>query len=78
MLSYYSTIKEIEESNVDTVILPIQDIFGFGRDTRMNTPGVALGNWAYRITRDQLFGVDRGALWHLNKTYFRFPCEHVK
>ncbi len=36
------------------VIIPIQDILGFGSDTRMNTPGRSDGNWGFRITEDNL------------------------
>ena len=30
------------------VITPLQDILGLGDDARMNTPGTAFGNWAWR------------------------------
>ena len=53
------------------VIFPIQDVFGFGADTRMNTPGRAKGNWAYRITRDQLDYVDRTELLKKNRIFGR-------
>ncbi|MBW2660350.1 MAG: 4-alpha-glucanotransferase [Deltaproteobacteria bacterium] len=32
-------------------IIPLQDILGFGSDCRMNTPGVAEGNWKWRCSR---------------------------
>ena len=53
------------------VIFPIQDVFGFGADTRMNTPGRAEGNWAYRITRDQLDALDRKKLLRSNRIFGR-------
>ena len=31
-------------------IFPLQDILGFGGDCRMNTPGVAEGNWRWRCS----------------------------
>ena len=55
----------------DLVIFPIQDILGYGRDTRMNTPGVADKNWSYRITKGQLDGIDRKKFYCLNKLYSR-------
>lgn len=58
-------------SRAPTVIFPIQDVFGFGADTRMNTPGVAEGNWAYRITRDQLDKIDRSRLLRMNRLFGR-------
>ncbi|MBE6668132.1 MAG: 4-alpha-glucanotransferase [Ruminococcaceae bacterium] len=64
-------IKTLMASHSDTVIFPIQDIFVYGKDTRMNTPGTSESNWAYRITRDQLFAVDRKKFHRLNRLYGR-------
>lgn len=66
-----SIIKTMFACHSDTVIMPIQDILGFGADTRMNTPGKAENNWAYRITKDQLDSIDRTYWKILNKTYYR-------
>lgn len=33
---------------------PAQDLLGLGSEARLNTPGVAQGNWAWRMTRVQL------------------------
>ena len=35
-------------------IFPIQDLMMLGSDARMNTPGVAAANWAFRYTSDML------------------------
>lgn len=32
-----------------TVILPMQDILGLQKNTRMNTPGTNSGNWLWRL-----------------------------
>ena len=64
-------VKTMMASHADTVIFPIQDIFVYGADTRMNTPGTAKSNWAYRITRDQLAAVDRKKFYALNSLYGR-------
>ena len=64
-------IKTMMASHADTVIFPIQDIFVYGADTRMNTPGTAESNWAYRITKDQLGAVDREKFRRLNELYGR-------
>lgn len=58
-------------SHAGNVIFPIQDIFVYGADTRMNTPGTSAHNWAYRITREQLARVDRKAFAALNELYTR-------
>lgn len=33
---------------------PAQDLLGLGSEARLNTPGVAQGNWTWRMTRGQL------------------------
>jgi 4-alpha-glucanotransferase len=58
-------------SPADTVIFPIQDILIYGSDTRMNTPGVAEGNWQYRLTKDQLDSIDRNKFRTWNRDCFR-------
>ena len=66
-----SIIRTLLASHSDLVILPIQDILGFGRDTRMNTPGRAEENWRYRVTRDQLYSIDREKYRRLNSIFGR-------
>ena len=64
-------VKVLLSSHADTVIFPIQDLLGYGADTRMNTPGTAKDNWAYRITKDQLSSVDTEQFRFLNQLYGR-------
>ncbi len=35
-------------------VIPLQDLLGFGSDCRMNTPGVAEGNWSWRCDEKYL------------------------
>ncbi len=55
-------IKTILASVAKLSVFPIQDILGYGRDTRMNTPGRAEGNWKYRVTKEQLASIDRAKI----------------
>ena len=64
-------IRTILASHADIVILPIQDILCYGRDTRMNTPGRADANWRYRVTREQISGIDRKKYKNLNRMFGR-------
>lgn len=66
-----SIIRTMFASHAGLVIMPIQDLLGYGCDTRLNTPGNAQGNWAYRITKDQLDSIDRNRFRQLNKIYCR-------
>ena len=42
-----------------------------GKDTKMNVPGVPNGNWAFRVTQEQLDGIDKKWLKELNDVYYR-------
>lgn len=41
-------------SSAQVCIVPLQDILGLGDEARMNTPGIADGNWAWRADRHQV------------------------
>ena len=41
-------------SNANTFVVPLQDLLGLGSEARMNTPGVAGGNWQWRFAWDQI------------------------
>jgi len=66
-----SVIRALLASHASLAIFPIQDLLGFGRDTRMNVPGRAEGNWGFRLTKEQLDGIDREKYYNLNKLYKR-------
>ncbi len=64
-------MRTLLASPADTVIFPLQDILIYGSDTRMNVPGVAEGNWQYRITKAQLDLIDREKFRRWNRDCFR-------
>ncbi len=66
-----SIIRMMMSSHAGIVIMPIQDLLGFGADTRMNTPGRKEKNWQFRITRDQLESIDKNRFKDLNRLYSR-------
>jgi len=66
-----SIIKRIMSSSAGLTIFPIQDLLGYGSDTRLNIPGKADGNWQYRITKDQLDSMDKMMYKKLNTLYRR-------
>ena len=69
--SVRAIITTLWQSTTNLAIIPMQDLCGFGSDTRMNTPGVANGNWAFRVTMDILDNIDAHWISQLNKTYAR-------
>ncbi len=66
-----SIIKTILASSAGLTIFPIQDLLGYGSDTRLNIPGKADGNWQYRVTKEQLSEIDKGLYKKLNTLYRR-------
>ena len=68
---YDSILRTMLASHAGYVLFPIQDILHFGGDTRLNTPGKADGNWAFRVTKEQLDGVDKNMLKIWNRLYGR-------
>ena len=42
-------VRSVYRSAAHTAILPVQDVLGLGREARMNRPGVADGNWSWRL-----------------------------
>lgn len=64
-------LRSVFASVSDLAIIPIQDFLMYGSDTRINTPGVAKGNWSYRVTKEQLMNANRDFFRSLNRIYKR-------
>jgi 4-alpha-glucanotransferase len=47
-------IEYAYQSNVNTVIIPVQDLLCLGHDARMNTPSTVGGNWQWRLKKGAL------------------------
>jgi len=45
-------IRAVESSVAQLAIVPVQDLFEFGSEARMNTPAVPQGNWSWRAPED--------------------------
>lgn len=69
--SIHSIIRTLWRSGALLAIVPVQDLCGFGGDTAMNHPGVAEGNWCFRITEDALSGIDKEFFRAINTLYKR-------
>lgn len=64
-------IRTIMASNAGLAVFPIQDLLGYGSDTRLNVPGRAEGNWLYRLAREQITYIDTNKYKELNRLYGR-------
>jgi len=58
-------------STAYTAIAPMQDILGLDSNARMNTPGVAAGNWDWRFTWSQIRPNHKLFLKQITKKYNR-------
>jgi len=67
--------RALWQSPAALAVVPIQDILGYGADTRMNVPGVAHGNWRIRFTQEALDSADVEGWRCLNEVFMRIPCE---
>lgn len=65
------TVRALMRSRAGRVIFPLQDLLGYGADTRVNTPGVAKGNWQIRFTREQIASLDEAKYKEMNRIYAR-------
>jgi len=54
-----------------TAIIPLQDVLGVDSEGRMNTPGRASGNWAWRYSQDMLTATACDRLKTLTEMYGR-------
>lgn len=67
----HAMIRCVMASVADTVILPIQDVLGLGDEGRMNRPGHAAGNWAWRLAPGALRDAHRERLAEMVGLYDR-------
>lgn len=71
-----SLLRTLWQSPAKTVIVPVQDLLGYGSDTRFNTPGVCSDqNWSFRLTREAMESIDWQWLQHLNTVMKRLAKQ---
>jgi 4-alpha-glucanotransferase len=51
---HWRMIEAVLQSAAGWAIVPLQDVLGLGGQARMNTPGVAEGNWRWRLREGEL------------------------
>ena len=70
---HWSLIELAYSSPAVLAIVPMQDVLGLGSEDRMNRPGEAEGNWAWRLAPDQLRSEDAARLRALAEASGRAP-----
>ncbi len=74
---HWDFIRMAYASVADLVIVPLQDVLGFGSDCRMNIPGTSQGNWRWRCSLRFLNTVTARALRDEAMFYNRLPAASV-
>jgi 4-alpha-glucanotransferase len=67
-------IRAVLASQAETALIPIQDLLGLGDEGKMNTPGEATGNWAWRLAPEQLTPTHAVQLKLVTKETGRIDC----
>ena len=68
---HWDAIRGAWSSVANIAIAPIQDFLGLGSYARINTPGLASGNWQWRLKPNQLTDELAQNIAKLTKTYSR-------
>ena len=66
-----AVLRTLWASPARLIVVPVQDLLGYGGDTKMNRPGVAEGNWSYRLTEEAFAQLDASAYRKLSALYNR-------
>jgi len=67
----WDLIRLAVSSTAKYCVIPIQDVLCLGSEARMNTPGVASGNWQFRFKSEQLTDESAEGLRYLCDIYNR-------
>lgn len=68
---HWDTIRYAWNSVANIALAPIQDFLGLGSEARINTPGVASGNWQWRLKENVLTDELAEKIAKLTKIYAR-------
>jgi 4-alpha-glucanotransferase len=69
---HWDVIRLALGSVADTVIIPLQDVLGLDAGARMNTPGTATGNWAWRFPAELITPLVRSRLADMTAVFSRW------
>jgi 4-alpha-glucanotransferase len=75
---HLAMIRVLFSSPAHTVIVPIQDWLGLDATSRMNVPGKAEGNWAFRLTPGALSESLAALMRDYARTYGRYSWSHTE
>ncbi|HSY25033.1 MAG TPA: 4-alpha-glucanotransferase [Polyangiaceae bacterium] len=68
---HWEMIRAALASVAGLALMPLQDVLGKGSEARMNRPGLASGNWTWRVRENELSADVAARLRDLTETYDR-------
>ncbi len=68
---HWDLIRAALSSVADLAVVPMQDLLGLGAEARMNLPGTAVGNWAWRVSKRALSPALADRLGAMTRMYDR-------
>lgn len=71
-------IRQAWASVAKIAMIPLQDLLGYGSEARMNTPGLASGNWMWRFKPGSLHNELSSRLYDITRIYDRLPEKMEK
>jgi len=72
---HWRIMREAYATLASLVVIPAQDILGYGREFRMNTPGTVDKNWSWKLTGEALTPELMAKTKRLAKLFSRLPKE---
>ena len=75
---HWAMIRLALGSMANQAIIPLQDLMGLGGEARMNTPGVAEGNWGWRYTEAMMTSPMKRQLKQLTEVYGRSRADETE
>ncbi|HKE85425.1 MAG TPA: 4-alpha-glucanotransferase [Vicinamibacterales bacterium] len=68
---HWAFVRAVLASVAETAIIPVPDLLGLGSEARLNRPGIASGNWRWRMREGELTAEVLQRLAMLTETYER-------
>ena len=68
---HWRAVRALMASSASMVVHPLQDVLGYGGDARMNTPGLADGNWGWRVADGAIGDEHVGRLRSMSQLFGR-------
>jgi 4-alpha-glucanotransferase len=73
---HWDFIQLAFDSPARWAVVPLQDVLGLGNEARMNTPGIAGGNWSWRVRAEEITGQAQARLRDVTRDTDRRRVDH--